>query len=200
MTKRKATLSSILITLFITVVSYAAFLSAADHFSLRLPAAPAPSAGTTITAPPGYYIVTQSVDGDTFQVDIDGKKESVRLIGVDTPETHKPNTPVQCQGPEAADFTRQTLEGKPVQLVADPTNDNRDRYDRLLRYAYTQDGTLFNRLLIEKGFGFAYTSFPFQKTDEFLAAQTAAQANKVGLWSLCQAYQEKSGRWQTNPY
>jgi micrococcal nuclease len=131
---------------------------------------------------------------------MDGKKESVRLIGVDTPETHKPNTAVQCQGPEAADFTRRTVEGQPVRLEADPTNDNRDRYDRLLRYAYLQDGTLLNKLLVQRGFGFAYTIFPFQKKQEFIDAQTAAQASKAGLWALCQPYQEKSGRWQTNPY
>jgi micrococcal nuclease len=200
-TRRKATLTSSVITVFLTVIIYAAYASAQELDLFPAPKAVAPA--TTVAepqAPPGYYIVKQSVDGDTFQVDMAGKKETVRLIGVDTPETHKPNTPVQCQGPEAADFARRTIEGKAVRLEADPTNDNRDRYDRLLRYAYMEDGTLFNKLLIDRGFGFAYLSFPFLKKDEFARAQANAQTSKAGLWALCQPFQETSGRWQTNPY
>jgi micrococcal nuclease len=182
------------------VIVYFAYTAANDIQLLPESGQSAQPTNQQQQVPPGYYIVKQSIDGDTFQVDMAGKKETIRLIGVDTPETHKPGTPVQCHGPEAADFARQSIEGKPVRLEADPTNDNRDRYGRLLRYAYTEDGTLFNKLLIEKGQGFAYLSFPFQKKDEFAAAQTAAQTAKAGLWSLCQPFQEKSGRWQTNPY
>jgi endonuclease YncB( thermonuclease family) len=185
-----------LITVLLTVIFYAAnsYLTARPMTPLKTRTA------ATAVAPPGYYIVTQDIDGDTFQIVMDGKKESIRLIGVDTPETHKPNTPVQCYGPEASDFARQTVEGKAVRLEADPTNDNRDRYDRLLRYAYLQDGTLFNKQIVEQGYGFAYLSFPFQKKQEFADAQAQAVISKRGLWAACQPFQESSGRWQTNPY
>lgn len=195
MTKRRASIASLLITALLAVIMYGANTYVASH----QPATPTVQPATAL-APPGMYIVKQAIDGDTFQIVMDSKKESVRLIGVDTPETHKPNTAVQCYGPEASDFTRQTVEGKPVRLEADPTNDNRDRYGRLLRYAYMQDGTLLNKLLVEHGYGFAYLSFPFEKKQEFAEAQTQAQTAKRGLWAACQPFQESNGRWQTNPY
>lgn len=146
---------------------------------------------------PGFYRVVKISDGDTITVDMNGKQESIRMIGVDTPETHKPNTPVQCFGKEASDYTHKTLgNGTTVRLEADPTNDNRDRYNRLLRYVYLQDGTLYQKILVEQGYGFAYTSFPFQKKDEFLQAQTRAQATKAGLWTACQTKQTAPDRWQ----
>lgn len=149
------------------------------------------------TAPLGYYRVTEVFDGDTLTVDMNGTTEKVRMIGVDTPETHKPGTPVQCFGPEASAFTKNLLAGKSVRLEADPTNTNRDRYDRLLRYVYLQDGTLLSEKLISEGYGFAYLSFTFQKSEAFAALQTQAQATKKGLWAQCKPT-HKSGRWESN--
>lgn len=148
-------------------------------------------------AAPGFYPVVRDIDGDTIVVRMDGKNETVRFIGVDTPETHKPDTPVQCFGPQASDFTAKAVTGKTVRLAADPTNDNRDRYGRLLRYIYLEDGTLLNQALIQQGYGFAYISFPFQKKADFVTAQQNAQTSTLGLWSACQPYQESGGRWQT---
>lgn len=146
---------------------------------------------------PGYYKVTEVVDGDTIQVDMNGTQEKVRFIGVDTPETKKPNAPVQCYGPEASEFTKQALTGKSVRLEADPLDDNRDRYGRLLRYVYLQDGSLLEETLIKQGLGFAYLSFPFQKKEQFAKLQEDAQTNKVGLWGACTP--KKSGeRWTSN--
>ena len=147
--------------------------------------------------PPGSYLVREAYDGDTIGVDMAGKIEKVRLIGVDTPETHKPNTPVQCYGPEASAFTKTHILGTAVRLEADYTNDNRDRYNRLLRYLYTSDGTLWNQKLIQEGYGFAYTSFPFTKKVEFLSAQFNAAHEKKGLWTKCQPI-NKGDRWQSN--
>src|SRR6185369_1272058 len=73
---------------------------------------------------PGLYSVARFVDGDTIVVDMAGKNETVRFIGVDTPETHKPNTPVQCYGPAAAAYTKNTIGTQKVRLQADPTNQN----------------------------------------------------------------------------
>lgn len=147
---------------------------------------------------PGYYRVTRATDGDTIQVDMNGKSENIRLIGVDTPESVKPNAPVQCYGHEASDFTKKHLSDQSVRLEADPTGDNRDRYDRLLRYVYLSDGTLWNQRLIAEGYGFAYLSFPFGKKDEFAADQAKAQDAKRGLWATCTPTLESSGRWQSN--
>ncbi|HEU5187948.1 MAG TPA: thermonuclease family protein, partial [Candidatus Saccharimonadales bacterium] len=146
---------------------------------------------------PGFYKVTAVADGDTITVDMNGTLERIRMIGVDTPETHDPNTPVQCYGPEASDFTKQTLLQKTVRLEADPTNDNRDRYNRLLRYVYLEDGSLYEETLISQGYGFAYLSFPFQKTDHFATLQAIAQDEKRGLWAACQP-NLKNNRWQSN--
>lgn len=184
MTRQRAILTTVLLGLLLVFFAY-------------LGAAQFNSTVSTQQPGPGFYRVTKVNDGDTIVVDMNGVTETVRFIGVDTPETHKPNTPVQCFGPQASAFTTKTLAGSSVRLESDPTNDNRDRYDRLLRYVYTQNGTLLNLALIEQGYGFAYTSFPFQKKQEFAQAQTRAQSTKIGLWAACETIELPGGRWQT---
>jgi endonuclease YncB( thermonuclease family) len=146
---------------------------------------------------PGFYNIEEVADGDTIVVDMNGVSERVRLIGVDTPETHRPNTPVQCYGPEASEFLKNFLNNKAVRLEADPTNSNRDRYGRLLRYVYLDDGTLVNELIISKGNGFAYVRFPFQKKTEFLDTEKTARSSGLGLWSACK-YEIDSGQYKTD--
>lgn len=146
---------------------------------------------------PGLYAIDHFVDGDTITVKMNGRTETVRLIGVDTPETHRPNTPVQCYGPAAAAFTKNTIGTQKVRLEADPTNQNRDRYGRLLRYVYLPDGRLLDQILVEQGYGFAYTSFPFQKKADFVAAEKTAKDAAKGLWGNCTVTQV-NGREQTN--
>jgi micrococcal nuclease len=146
---------------------------------------------------PGAYSVSRFVDGDTIVVDMNGRNETVRMIGVDTPETHKPNTPVQCYGPAAAAFTKNLIGKQKVRLEADSTNQNRDRYDRLLRYVYLPDGKLVQEEVIAGGYGFAYTSFPFVKKDQFIKAEQQAEAAKKGLWGNC-TVRDDNGRKQTN--
>lgn len=146
---------------------------------------------------PGLYSVVRFSDGDTFTVDMNGQKETVRLIGVDTPETHDPDVPVQCYGPAASAYTKNLIGTNKVRLEADPTNQNRDRYNRLLRYVYLPDGRLVQAELIKNGYGFAYTSFPFTKKEEFVKLQDQAREENKGLWGNCNPHQEESGRWQT---
>jgi endonuclease YncB( thermonuclease family) len=147
---------------------------------------------------PGLYSVNHFVDGDTIAVNMNGSVETIRMIGVDTPETHKPNTPVQCYGPEAADYTTQLIGSSQVRLQADPKDTNRDRYGRLLRYVYLPDGRMVETELIKNGYGFAYTEFPFTKKEEFKAVEQQAKDAKTGLWTNCQVIIEPSGREQTN--
>lgn len=165
---------------------------ASDH--IKLPVTVVKSAQTK----PGYYLVSSVTDGDTFSVNMDGRIERVRLIGVDTPETVKPNSPQECYGKMASDFAKHTLKDQTVRLEADPINQNRDRYDRLLRYAYLSDGSLFNATLISQGYGFAYLSFPFSKSEEFRLLQVEARKNKVGVWQGDCIVQDQNGRLKSN--
>jgi len=143
-----------------------------------------------------YYDVTQVFDGDTIEVDMAGNLESVRMIGIDTPETHHPDVGVQCYGQEASDRTKQLLEGHRVRLVADELGTNRDRYDRLLRYVYDEQGTLINGLLVREGYAFATTAFRYGLSDLFSSYETAAHAQKIGIWAWCRVSYD-SGHAQT---
>jgi micrococcal nuclease len=152
------------------------------------------------THDPGLYHIVKYDDGDTIVVDMNGTSETIRFIGVDTPETHKPNTPVQCGGPEAAAYTKQRLQAYgQVRLQSDALSSNRDRYNRLLRYIYTPDGTLLNEELIQKGYGFAYTYFPFTKSALFTKDEATAKQAKLGLWSHCQPIPNQYGGYNSNP-
>lgn len=142
------------------------------------------------------YDVVYVYDGDTIAVNMLGNIEKVRLIGVDTPETHDPDTPLQCFGNEASNYSKENLLNKKVRLEADPLNQNRDRYERLLRYVYI-DSSLWNKKLIEDGYAFAYLRYPFSKLDEFKNIEFIARENNTGLWSKCTPKIYK-GTYQSN--
>lgn len=148
--------------------------------------------------PAGSYRVTEFVDGDTIKVDMNGKVETIRLIGVDTPETHDPRKAVECFGQAAAAYTKQLIGDKPVRLEADSLSTNRDRYNRLLRYVYTSDNRLVEAQIIQNGYGFAYVSFPFTKLDEFRKYEDEARTQNKGLWAGCQPYLDKDGHIHSN--
>jgi micrococcal nuclease len=130
--------------------------------------------------------VVRVVDGDTVQVDIDGRREKLRLIGIDTPETVKPDTPVQCYGPEASAFTKQLLpEGTAVRIERDV--EARDDYGRLLGYVYrADDGMFVNLEIVAQGYAVLLTFPPnVAHVDEFVAAARAAERANLGLWGAC---------------
>jgi micrococcal nuclease len=133
--------------------------------------------------------VVQHVDGDTVRVRIPNPPaefkavETIRMLGVDTPETVHPNKPAERFGKEASEFTKSRLLGKNVYLAFDW--DLRDRYGRLLAYIYVADNAAagcFNAELIREGYAHAYTRFAFQFTDEFRALEREARQSKRGLW------------------
>lgn len=129
------------------------------------------------------YDVVSVVDGDTIKVRIDGKKETLRLIGLDTPETKKPRTPVQCYGKEASSHMQSLVQSKQVQLEADPTQGERDKYGRLLRYVFVGGSTNVALAQIQGGFGREDTydaAYAYQA--QFQSAQVAAQHAKRGTW------------------
>ncbi len=149
---------------------------------------------------PGLYHVVRYVDGDTIVVDMNGTPETLRLIGVDTPETHDPRKKVQCYGPAASAYTKNSLSaaGSKVRLAADSLSSNRDRYDRLLRYVYLPDGTLWNQKLIEDGYGFYYPYFKFSKSGDFASAEKRAIAANNGLWANCTPKPTDGGGYTSN--
>ena len=123
--------------------------------------------------------VTRVIDGDTVVVEGIG---TVRLIGVDTPETVDPRRPVQYFGKEASDFTKQLATGKRVRLEFD--QDRTDRYGRTLAYVYLQpENLLLNAEIIRQGYGFAYTQFPFRMMEHFRALEREAREAGRGLWA-----------------
>lgn len=127
--------------------------------------------------------VKEVVDGDTVKVQIKGDTFTIRLIGIDTPELKDPRKPVQCYAKEASSYTKNTLLGKNVFLEADSSQDNKDKYNRLLRYIYV-NGELFNKLTIQNGFAYEYTyDRPYHYQKQFKAAEADAILNKRGLWS-----------------
>jgi len=127
------------------------------------------------------------VDGDTVRVRITNPPEelsiveTIRLLGVDTPETVHPNQIVQFFGKEASDFTQRELLGRNVYLAFDW--DLRDRYGRLLAYIYTGPGLCYNTKLISEGYGYAYLTYPFHFMDEFHALEQEARLKGRGLWA-----------------
>lgn len=135
--------------------------------------------------PATLYPVTQVVDGDTIKVLLNGQTETIRLIGLDTPETVDPRKVVQCFGKEASNKAKELLYGKNVILEADNTQGERDKYDRLLRYVFLEDGTLFNKLMISEGYAHEYTydSNPYKYQLDFKAAEKEARENSRGLWN-----------------
>jgi len=155
---------------------------------------------SVMTSQPGLYAIDHFVDGDTITVHMNGTKETIRFIGIDTPETHKPNTPVQCYGPAAAAHTQNVIKaaGGKVRLVSDSLSTNRDRYNRLLRYVYLPDGTNLNQLNVQQGYAFYYPYFPFSKKADFLAAEKSAQAARKGLWGACTPTPSDDGGYKMN--
>jgi micrococcal nuclease len=131
-----------------------------------------------------YYSVTQVVDGDTVKLSIDGKEETLRLIGLDTPETLDPRKPVQCFGKEASNKAKELLSGKKVRIEKDASQGEIDKYGRMLAYIYREDGLFYNKYMIEQGYAHEYTyNTPYKYQSEFKTAQKNAQNSQLGLWS-----------------
>ncbi len=131
-------------------------------------------------------VVEDIVDGDTIDVTIDGNEERIRLIGIDTPETKKRDSPIECFGPEASAFTASLLPiGTPVRIERDIVN--RDDYGRLLGYVHRAgDGIFVNYELMRQGFAQPLSISPNDLYAQlFSDAARAAEADDAGLWAAC---------------
>lgn len=128
--------------------------------------------------------IVKVVDGDTVDVILDGKTVTLRLIGMDSPEVVDPRKPVQCFGREASNRGHQILDGQTVYLEADPTQGERDKYGRTLRYLWLPDGRSYEWTMIDDGYAHEYTyDAPYRYQADFKAAQRDAMEHNRGLWS-----------------
>jgi micrococcal nuclease len=129
------------------------------------------------------YLVTSVIDGDTFDILVNEEKQTVRLIAVDAPESRHPTKPVQCFSTEAKKYLKELIENKYVTLDKEILDSDKDRYGRLLRYAFI-NGKNINELLLRNGYaleksyvrGYKYQSI-------FKKAQNYAKTYSLGLWS-----------------
>ena len=137
--------------------------------------------------------IVSVIDGDTVKVRTSsGSRVTVRMIGIDTPETRKPGTPVECGGPPATAALKRLAfdrrrKGRAVTLITDPTQDLRDRFGRLLAYVrLTSGGTDLGAKQIAAGWSSAYVyESPFQKLPAYQSHEQAAKASQRGVWGAC---------------
>jgi micrococcal nuclease len=132
------------------------------------------------------------VDGDTFVLE---NGERVRMLGIDTPEKFQSSKldrdversgedkkTIQKLGELASEFTTKLINKKKVILVPEPNYEDKDRYGRLLRYVYLDDGTFVNKKIVEDGYANAYRRYKISRLDEFIKAENDAREHRRGLW------------------
>jgi len=147
-------------------------------------------ASSTPPLPPDTYPVIKVIDGDTISIIKNGKTVTLRLIGLDTPETVDPRKPVQCFGKAASEKAKELLTHKTVRLEFDASQGTLDKYGRTLAYVFLppQRGVpaeiFFNEYMIAEGYGHEYTyNLPYKYQKEFKAAESHAREEKKGLWA-----------------
>ncbi len=171
----------------LTALAAVAVAAVAIVILVRDRAAHAP--GTATGSAPGLTAnatLIRVVDGDTIDATVDGRRERIRLIGIDTPETKKENTPVQCYGPEASAFAASLMpSGTALYLERDVVG--RDDYGRLLAYVYRLPDRVFvNAELVRQGYARLLTYPPnVAHVDDFVGAAEEAERAGRGLWAAC---------------
>lgn len=149
------------------------------------------------------FLVKRVVDGDTFELE---NGERVRMLGIDTPEkfesskldrdaerTGRDKKTIKKLGDLSSEYTKKLIGGKKVILVPEPNYEDKDRYGRLLRYVYLEDGTFVNKKIIEDGYANVYRRYPLSKTSEFEQAEKEARENNKGLWGKVEGLKQLEG-------
>lgn len=139
---------------------------------------------SSITDNKTFYPVDRVIDGDTIRVFVGEKSESVRLIGVDAPESTS-KTDKECYGPESTQFLKKIISNGRVRLEYDETQGERDKYGRLLRYVWLGD-VMVNEQIIISGHGKEYTyNAPYKYRDLFIDAEVIARNTTNNIWDIC---------------
>lgn len=148
-------------------------------------------------------LVSRVVDGDTVKIKKNGTasstEDTIRLLGINAPESVDPRIPVQCFGKESSEYLKQMIEGKMVKVITDPTQNIRDKYGRILGYLYLPDDTFVNEKMISDGYAFEYTFItPYRYQTQFKADEKDARLSKSGLWddAVCN-YKENPKKTRT---
>lgn len=132
------------------------------------------------------YDVLSVYDGDTIAVSIDGQRERVRIIGINAPELARGGNAAECYAQESASQMQSLVQSQRVHLLPDPTQDDRDRYDRLLRHVVRESGGHVAYLMVSEGFAVERQyAAPYAYQSDLLAAQEQARSQGLGLWSAC---------------
>ena len=121
----------------------------------------------------------------TFKANIRGNIEPIRMVGIDTPESVDPRKPVQCFSKETTNKLSSFISGKYVRLKDDKTQGNRDKYGRLLRFVYLDNGTFVNAEMVKQGYAFSYKQFPHPYLNQFNSYEKSAREQNIGLWDSC---------------
>jgi micrococcal nuclease len=164
----------------------AAVTEASPSTTSAVPSVAPMTAAPTSTGSHLVGTVVEVVDGDTIRVELPTGVDTIRIIGIDTPEVVAPDRPESCFGKEATAFATEALQGKTVTLEIDPTQDERDRFDRLLAHVYVGD-ELYATEAIENGYGIHYVyEVPSTHAAQLDAAANTARDASVGIWAACE--------------
>jgi micrococcal nuclease len=132
------------------------------------------------------YPVARIVDGDTFKVRVEEKEVTVRMLGINTPETVDPRKQAECYGKESSNKLKSLLEGRKVTLKLNPRREATDKFGRYLVYVYRDDGLFINESLIRGGFAREYTyDSAYTEQMNFRTIENVAQQANAGLWGAC---------------
>ncbi len=175
---------------FVAIIAYLVLFLSGTALSRILPETTSVASVSPTQTPTGgsntdsTYVVTKVIDGDTITVAMDNGAKTIRLIGIDTPESVDPRKPVQCFALEASRKAKELMEGKRVTLESDPTQGDADKYNRLLRYV-SVEGISINKQLLEEGYAHEYTyqNNPYKYQLLYREAQREAREAGRGLWA-----------------
>lgn len=165
--------------LVIFIVTFGLFIFSIIYFQPRIIEKEA------VIKTPVFYKIVDVIDGDTIEVEINDKQELVRLIGINAPEVDSPYTKQECFGPEASGYAKKLLDKKGVYLIPDSNGQDRDKYNRLLRYVFLPNGLFVNAEILKNGFAYNYIYEPFEFMKQFDFWEKEAKENKIGLWGEC---------------
>ena len=167
------------------ILTFIILLALSFHFLNNQEILPSNSVSLQKTQDSMMYVVTRVVDGDTLIVeDKSAASDTVRLIGINAPESVDPRRKVECFGKEASLELKRLVEGKYIRMEKDLSQQDKDRFQRLLRYVYLEDGAMINKTMIENGYAYEYTyKVAYIYQNEFKKAEKEAQVRGRGLWA-----------------